>query len=172
MSATKWEHWFPDTYSVSHDGVKAFARAVRSPHVDYASAGILADDCPVPGTLLAAPLLQKLATIISQVIPECNLSMVVHAAQEFAYVRPLRIGDTVSIGTTLVSHIQKAGTDLLTFEMGAFVGGELAVSASALIVHSRADLGGDSAAMDAAADAIMMVGTGPFESNDYSSALR
>lgn len=168
----QWELWIPEAYEVSSETVRAYARAVRSPHVGFQSSGVIAADSPIPGTLLAAPMFQVCASIVSTAIPGCNLSQVMQAGQGFTYVRPVHIGDVLSFGARLASHLVKADTDLLTIELMAYAHGMAAVGAKVQLVHSRRDTGVDLAALGIAADRIMMDGTGPSESDAYSEALR
>lgn len=170
MSAARPDDWdirFDDAYEVGSETVRAFARAVRDPHIPYGARGILAADTPVPVTLLAAPLFDAAALLVSRAIPNCNLSRIVHAAQQFTAHRPLRIGDRLSFGARLASHVVKANTDIIVIEVTAYVAGEPHVSGVITLAHSA--VGGPEVDLDEVADNVMLTGTGPSESDAYTA---
>ncbi|NMD56999.1 MULTISPECIES: MaoC family dehydratase N-terminal domain-containing protein [Tsukamurella] len=168
--ADGWDLWFHDAYEVSSEAVRAFARATRDPHIAYAGRGILAPDCPVPITLLAAPMFDAAAALVSRAIPNCNLSRIVHAAQQFTALDALRIGQRISIGARLSSHVVKAGTDIITIDTTAYADDAPRLAAVLTIAHS--DSAGPAVDLDSVADHIMLTGTGPSDSNAYTSSAR
>lgn len=162
-----WDIWYPDAYEISAEGVRGFARAVRDPHVPFGARGILATDTPVPITLLAGPMFDAAAILVSRAIPNCNLSRIVHAAQQFTTVRPLRIGQRISFGARLTSHIVKANTDVIAIEVTAYADDTAHLAALITIAHSAT--AGPGVDLDAVADQIMLTGTGPSDSDAYTA---
>lgn len=167
--ADEWEIWFPDAYEIGSESVRSFARATRNWHVPYAASRVVPTDTAVPSTMLGAPLLQAASALVGKAIPGCNLSAILHAGQTFHYLRPLHIGDVVSVGTRLGSHIVKAETDLITVDCMVYVNDEPCVAAEIFIAHSQRETGVDLAAADKLADEIMMTGTGPSRSDEYAA---
>ncbi len=167
--ADEWELWFPEAYEIGAESVRSFARASRSWDVPYAASRILPDDVTVPATMLGAPMLQAASAVVGRAIPGCNLSAVMHAGQSFRYLRPLRVGDVLSLGVRLTSHIVKAETDMLVIECMAYVGDAPSVDAEIFLVHSQRETGIDLAAADRLADQVMMTGTGPSSSDAYAA---
>ncbi|GAB3130974.1 hypothetical protein GCM10027289_16460 [Tsukamurella serpentis] len=167
----EWELWFPDAYEVGAESVRSFARAIRSEHVPYAVSRVLPADVGVPSTMLGGPLLQAASAVVGKAIPGCNLAAVLHAGQRFDYLRPLRVGDVISIGVRLASHIEKADTDLLVVESMVYVGGEPTIGSEILLVHSQRETGIDLEAVDRLADEVMMTGTGPSRSDEYAARV-
>lgn len=163
-----WDLWFPDAYEISSETVRAFARATRDPHIAYAERGILDPDSPVPITLLAAPMFDAASALVSRAIPNCNLSRIVHAAQQFTALSALRIGQRISIGARLASHVVKAGTDIITIDTTAYADDTPRLAAVLTIAHSAT--AGPAVDLDAVADDIMLTGTGPSDSNAYTGS--
>ncbi len=167
-----WDAWYPDTCEISSEWVRGFARAIRCSFVPYEERRILPPDTPVPVTILGAPMLDAAAMVVSTAIPDCNLSRIVHAAQHFTIDDTIRIGDRFSFGARLVTHLVKAGTDILTIEIGAYAEGRRKVLATVTIAHGGGGREGiDPAAIDGVADAIMLTGTGPSDSDAYSGVV-
>ncbi|WP_041944246.1 FAS1-like dehydratase domain-containing protein [Tsukamurella paurometabola] len=167
--ADEWEIWFPDAYEIGSESVRSFARATRNWHVPYAASRVVPADSAVPATMLGAPLLQAASALVGKAIPGCNLSAILHAGQTFHYLRALQIGDIVSVGTRLGSHIVKADTDLITVDCMVYVADEPCVSAEIFIAHSQRETGIDLEAADRLADEVMMTGTGPSNSDEYAA---
>ncbi|CAM4084300.1 MaoC family dehydratase N-terminal domain-containing protein [Tsukamurella strandjordii] len=164
-----WDLWFPDAYEISSETVRAFARATRDPYIAYAGRGILDQDSPVPITLLAAPMFDAASALVSRAIPNCNLSRIVHTAQQFTAVSTLRIGQRISLGARLSSHVVKAGTNIITIDTTAYADDTAQLAAVLTIAHSAT--AGPAVDLDAVADAIMLTGTGPSDSNSYTESL-
>ncbi len=167
--ADEWELWFPDAYEIGAETVRSFARATRSWDIPYAVSRRLPDDVAVPPTMLGAPMLQAASAVVGKAIPGCNLSAIMHAGQTFRYLRPLHVGDVLSLGVRLTSHTVKAETDLIVVECMAYAGEEPSLDAEIFIVHSQRETGIDLEAADRLADEVMMSGTGPSSSDDYAA---
>ncbi|WP_019201221.1 MaoC family dehydratase N-terminal domain-containing protein [Tsukamurella sp. 1534] len=167
--ADEWDIWFPDAYEIGSESVRSFARATRSWHVPYAASRVIPADTAVPATLLGAPLLQAASALVGKALPGCNLSAILHAGQSYTYLRPLHIGEVLSVGARLSSHIVKADTDLITVASTVYVGSEPVLGAETLIVHSQRETGIDLEAADRLADELMMTGTGPSSSDAYAA---
>lgn len=167
--ADEWELWFPDAYEIGAETVRSFARATRSWDVPYAVSRRLPADVAVPPTMLGAPMLQAASAVVGKAIPGCNLSAIMHAGQTFRYLRPLHVGDVLSLGVRLTSHTVKAETDLIVVECMAYAGEEPSLDAEIFIVHSQRETGIDLEAADRLADEVMMTGTGPSNSDAYAA---
>lgn len=167
--ADEWELWFPDAYEIGAESVRSFARATRTWHVPYAVSRVLPADTVVPATMLGAALLQAASAVVGKAIPGCNLAAILHAGQSYQYLRPLHIGDVLSVGVRLSSHIVKAETDLLTIDCMVYAGGVPSLGAEIFIAHSQRDTGIDFEAADRLADEVMMAGTGPSSSDAYAA---
>lgn len=164
----EWEIWFDDAYEIGAEAVRGFARAVRDPHVSFGARGILPADTSVPATLLAAPMFDAASALVSRAIPHCNLSRIVHAAQQFTVLSPLRIGQRVGFGARLASHVVKAGVDILVIDVTAYADGRPHLAAVITLAHSGS--AAPEVDLDAMADRIMLTGTGPSESDAYTAA--
>lgn len=162
-----WEIWHGDAYEVSSEVVRGFSRAVRDSSVPYGVRGILPADTPIPITLLAAPMFDAASALVSRAIPNCNLSRIVHAAQQFTALAPLRIGQRISFGARLVSHVIKANTDIIVIDVTAYAEGVPHLAAVITLAHSAT--GGPEVDFDAVADLIMLTGTGPSDSDAYTA---
>lgn len=169
--ADEWELWFPDAYEIGAESVRSFARATRNWHVPYAASRVLPRDTAVPATMLGAPLLQAASAVVGKAIPGCNLSAILHVGQSYQYLRPLHIGDVLSVGVRLNSHIVKADVDLVVVECLVYADGEPSLGAEIFIAHSRRETGIDLAAADRLADEVMMTGTGPSSSDAYAATV-
>lgn len=167
--ADEWELWFPEAYEIGAESVRSFARATRDWSVPYAASRVLPPDVAVPPTMLAAPILQGASALVGKAIPGCNLSAILHAGQSFGYLRPLHVGDVLSVGLRLKSHIVKAETDLVMVDAMVYVGETPALSAEVYIVHSQRETGIDLEEADRLADEVMMTGTGPSNSDAYAA---
>lgn len=166
---SSWDIWYPDAYEVSSESVRAFGRATRNPHIPYGERGILPADTAVPFTLLAAPMFDAAAALVSQSIPNCNLSRIVHAAQQFTPTGQLRISQRISFGARLTSHVVKAGTDIITIDVAAFASPSDTPLLACIITIAHSSTAGPAVDFDAIADNIMLTGTGPSDSNAYSA---
>ncbi|MCA0158453.1 MaoC family dehydratase N-terminal domain-containing protein [Tsukamurella sp. M9C] len=167
--ADEWELWFPDAYEIGAETVRSFARATRSWDVPYAVSRRLPDDVAVPATMLGAPMLQAASGVVGKAIPGCNLSAILHAGQAFTYLRPLHVGDVLSLGVRLTSHVVKAETDLIVVECMVYAGDEPSLGGEIFLVHSQRETGIDLEAADRLADEVMMTGTGPSNSDAYAA---
>jgi acyl dehydratase len=106
-----------ETYLVGREKIREFATAIgeTSPAChDVAAARALGHpDLLAPATFAMVVTRDSQAAVFFD--PELGLdwSRVVHGDQGFAYVRPLRAGDEVSVTTTIESIKSLAGNDVL-----------------------------------------------------------
>lgn len=169
--ADEWELWVSDAYEIGAESVRSFGRATRCWHVPYAVSRVIPADTAVPSMMLGAALLQAASAVVGKAIPGCNLSAILHAGQSYKYLRPLQIGDVLSVGVRLASHTVKAETDMLIIDAMVYADGEPAMSAEIFIVHSQRETGIDLEAADRLADEVMMTGTGPSSSDEYAANI-
>ncbi|KXP12336.1 hypothetical protein AXK57_18700 [Tsukamurella pulmonis] len=167
--ADDWELWFPNAYEIGAESVRSFARATRNWHVPYATSRQIPADVAVPATMLGAPMLQAASAVVGKAIPGCNLAAIMHAGQSFSYLHPLHVGDVLSLGVRLVSHIVKAETDLIVVECMVYANERPCLGGEIFLVHSQRETGIDFEAADRLADEVMMTGTGPSNSDAYAA---
>ncbi len=70
----------------------------------------------VPPTFVTAAEFQVIPTVVSDPRVGVDFSRVVHGSQEYAYARPLREGETLTLRARLASIRSKGGSDFLTIE--------------------------------------------------------
>jgi len=70
----------------------------------------------VPPTFVTAAEFQVIPLVIADPRVGVDFSRVVHGSQEYAYERPLREGETLTLRARLASIRSKGGSDFLTIE--------------------------------------------------------
>ncbi|WP_405586196.1 MaoC family dehydratase N-terminal domain-containing protein [Streptomyces sp. NBC_01190] len=110
---------YPPTapYEVGREKIREFAEAVGDPHPVYtdpdAAKAYGHSDVIAPPTFAFAITYRAAGEVIED--PELGLdySRVVHGDQRFAYTRPLRAGDRVTVTSTIETVKSLAGNDIL-----------------------------------------------------------
>ena len=97
---------YPDLrFTVDPDRVAAFAR-------------VAGHDVPgVPPTFLTAAEFAVIPLIVGDPRLALDFTRVVHGTQEYAYERPLRVGETLVVSPSIESVRVRAGTGFLTIRM-------------------------------------------------------
>lgn len=149
--------WLDDCYAVDSEGVRSYGRATRSPHVPYATSRKVPLDTPVPPLIVADPVFKVAARLMSETVDDFNLSRVLHVSQSVRQVKPLRIGDVVSLGARISDRITKAGIDLFEVDCVVTVDGEVRVETSSTAAYA-ADADIPVAEIDAASANTLMHG--------------
>lgn len=157
MTRSDYTLWLDDCYAVDSEGVRAYARATRSPHVPYAASRVIPRDTPVPPLIVADPVFKVAAKLLAGVIDEFNISRVLHVAQTVRQVVPLRIGDVVSLGGRITDRITKAGIDLFEVDCVVVAADGVRIETSSTVAYAAdADIPVD--LIDAASEGVLMHG--------------
>lgn len=115
-------HEFPSTtFELSSDWVTAYVAAVHDKSARNLGAGA------VPPMAVAALSVRALLERAS--LPPGSI----HAAQELAFHRPARTGDTVSLQARILSRGERAGWVLMGVSLEATIAGEPVMSGRATI---------------------------------------
>ena len=124
-----------ETYQVGREKIREFAEAIGDTNPAYAG-----DDAVAPPTfafVLSAPALDLLLAD-----PDLGLRLdrIVHGAQKFNYVRPIKAGDEVG-ATATITTVRKAGdVEVIMYETAlTTVDGEPIATSTSTISHNRAD---------------------------------
>ncbi len=119
----------PVTFVVAPEHVRAFAAAI----------GERATAVP-PTFVTAAELRAGLAQVVGDAELGLDLSRVVHAEQEYEWIRSVRVGETLHVRSTIESIRGKGGHELLVLrtEMRDDADEIVVLSRSTLLVRSAA----------------------------------
>ncbi|WP_030903959.1 MaoC family dehydratase N-terminal domain-containing protein [Streptomyces sp. NRRL F-5126] len=110
---------FPPTapYEVGREKIREFAEAIgetAAVHTDPEAAKALGHpDVIAPPTFVFTITYRAAGEVIAD--PELGLdfSRVVHGSQKFAYVRPVRAGDRLTVTSTIEAATTRAGSDFV-----------------------------------------------------------
>ena len=110
---------YPPTaaYEVGREKIREFAEAIGDPNPAYtdpeAAKALGHSDVIAPPTFAFAITFQAAGAVIRD--PELGLdySRVVHGDQKFAYTRPVRAGDRLTVASTIEAIRSVAGNDIL-----------------------------------------------------------
>jgi len=139
---------YPPTapYEVGREKIREFAEAVGDPnpvYTDPAAAGALGHpDVIAPPTFAFAITYKAAGAVVSD--PELGLdySRVVHGDQRFAYTRPVRAGDRLSVTSTIETIKSLAGNDVIDIRGEVHdAAGEHVVTAWTKLVARAAEAG-------------------------------
>lgn len=107
-------------YEVGREKIREFSQAVGDRHPAYtdrdAAAALGRPDVIAPPTF---PIVLSMQAESSAVLdPELgfDFSRVVHREQKFAYTRPVRAGDVLTVSVTITAADTIGGNDLVTFQ--------------------------------------------------------
>jgi len=119
----------PVRFRVDADHVARFAKAVGD------------DGSFVPPTFITAP---EIAAGLAQAVADAELGLdfrrVVHGDQEYAWTRPVRVGETLEVRSTIESIRAKGGHEFLTLRTLLLDedGAEVVTARSSLVVRGVA----------------------------------
>ncbi|WP_340558926.1 MaoC family dehydratase N-terminal domain-containing protein [Streptomyces sp. GSL17-111] len=110
---------YPPTapYEVGREKIREFAEAIGDAHPAYtdpeAAKALGHEDVIAPPTFVFSITYRAAAEVVQD--PELGLdySRVVHGDQRFAYVRPVRAGDRLTVTSTVEAIRSMAGNDIL-----------------------------------------------------------
>ncbi|GAA0430404.1 MaoC family dehydratase N-terminal domain-containing protein [Streptomyces luteireticuli] len=105
-------------YEVGREKIREFAEAVgdtNAAYTDPAAAQALGyPDVIAPPTFVFAVTFKAAGEVIQDPQLGLDYSRVVHGDQRFAYTRPVRAGDRLTVTSTIEAIKSMAGNDLLT----------------------------------------------------------
>jgi acyl dehydratase len=135
-----------DPYEVGREKIREFAAAVGDTNPAYtdpeAAKALGHPDVIAPPTFVFAVSFKAASRVIHD--PELGLdySRVVHGDQKFAYRRPVRAGDRLTVTTTIDAIKSLAGNDILDIRGDVYdETGELVVTAWTKLVARAAEEG-------------------------------
>ncbi|AXK32140.1 MaoC family dehydratase [Streptomyces armeniacus] len=137
---------YPPTrpYEVGREKIREFAEAIGDPHPAYtdpaAAEKLGHPDVIAPPTFVFSITYRAAGVVIEDPQLGLDFSRVVHGAQQFAYVRPVRAGDRLAVTSTIESINSLAGHDVLEIRGDVHdETGELVVTARTKLVARGAD---------------------------------
>jgi acyl dehydratase len=110
---------YPPTspYEVGREKIREFAEAIGDPHPAYTDRSAAAElghpDVIAPPTFVFAVTFRAARQVVEDPKLGLDYSRVVHGDQRFAYNRPVRAGDRLSVVSTIESVKSMAGNDVL-----------------------------------------------------------
>lgn len=99
-------------------------------------ASLFGDPAPIPPTLVTAAEFSVIPTIVGDPDLDLDFARVVHGSQEYEYVRPLEVGERLTVRSRLASIRQRAAVGFLTIET-ELIGedGSVAVIARSMLIE-------------------------------------
>ncbi|MFJ4687339.1 MaoC family dehydratase N-terminal domain-containing protein [Streptomyces sp. NPDC091377] len=110
---------YPPTapYEVGREKIREFAEAVGDPNPAYtdpeAAKALGHPDVIAPPTFVFTITFRAAGEVIQDPLLGLDYSRVVHGDQKFAYVRPVRAGDRLTVTSTIEAIKSMAGNDIL-----------------------------------------------------------
>jgi acyl dehydratase len=123
-------HVYPPSqpYSVTAEKISAFVKALGDTNPAYA------DGTVAPPTFSIVVTMNAMDTAFHDPALRLDYSRLVHSDQKFEYLRPIRVGDELTVRAS-VEEIKPLGTnEIATFKTDVFSGGELVVTGWSKIV--------------------------------------
>ncbi|EGJ75342.1 hypothetical protein STTU_2553 [Streptomyces sp. Tu6071] len=106
-----------DSYEVGREKIREFARAIGDENPAYtdpeAARKLGHEDVIAPPTFVFAVTYGAAAQVVQDPALGLDYSRVVHGDQKFAYVRPVRAGDVLSVTSTIDTIKSLAGNDII-----------------------------------------------------------
>ena len=146
---------YPDHYEVEREKIREFAAAVKATdapfHDDDAAVGL-----GFPG-LLAPPTFASMLGYLAQtgMFDAAGIALtdaqIVQVDQEFKYLRPIHVGDSLYADVTVQSIRHAHGTDLIVLKTVITVGDGAAVQETYTTLAGRSEENGESGFSDGTA---------------------
>ncbi|MEU0969409.1 MaoC family dehydratase N-terminal domain-containing protein [Streptomyces sp. NPDC005917] len=137
---------YPPTepYEVGREKIREFAEAVGDPNPVYtdpeAAKALGYSDVIAPPTFVFSITFRAAGQVVEDPQLGLDYSRVVHGDQKFAYRRPVRAGDRLSVTSTIEAVKSLAGNDVIDIRGDVHdEAGELVVSALTKLVARAAD---------------------------------
>jgi acyl dehydratase len=106
-----------DPYEVGREKIREFAESIGDPHPAYTDAeaakALGYSDVIAPPTFVFAITFKAAGQVIEDPQLGLDYSRVVHGDQKFAYTRPVRSGDRLSVTSTIEAIKTMAGNDII-----------------------------------------------------------
>ncbi|WP_432143866.1 FAS1-like dehydratase domain-containing protein [Streptomyces sp. bgisy084] len=106
-----------DPYEVGREKIREFAEAIGDPNPVYTDAeaakALGYSDVIAPPTFVFAITFKAAGQVIEDPQLGLDYSRVVHGDQKFAYTRPVRSGDRLSVTSTIEAVKTMAGNDII-----------------------------------------------------------
>ncbi len=121
-----------EPYLVGREKIREFADAIGDPNPAYRG-----DDAIAPPTF-AFPLAGRaMESLLADPELGLRLDRIVHGAQKFSYVRPIRAGDEIAATATITMVRRAAGVDVIGYETELTTpDGELVATSSSTLSHA------------------------------------
>jgi acyl dehydratase len=119
----------------------AISFTVDAEHVRRFAAAVGDAPDPVPPTFVtAAEIVSGLDRAVADPDLDLDFARVVHGEQEFEWFRPMRVGETLTVSTSIESVRTKGGHGFLTLrtEVLDAAGGTVVIARSAMIERGNA----------------------------------
>ncbi|MDA2809371.1 MaoC family dehydratase N-terminal domain-containing protein [Nocardiopsis sp. RSe5-2] len=104
-------------YEVGREKIREFARAIGDPHPAYTDPEEARrrghPDVVAPPTFVFAVAFEAAGAVIHDPDLGLDYSRVVHGGQRFAYTRPVRAGDVLTVTSTIETAGTARGNDIL-----------------------------------------------------------
>jgi len=123
-------HVYPPSkpYLVTSEKISAFVKALSDTNPAYADGTVAPPTFPIVVTMNA------MDTAFHDPALQLDYSRLVHSDQKFEYLRPIRVGDELTVAAS-VEEIKPLGTnEIATFKTDVFSGDELVVTGWSKIV--------------------------------------
>ncbi|WP_052849195.1 MaoC family dehydratase N-terminal domain-containing protein [Streptomyces avicenniae] len=110
---------YPPTepYEVGREKIREFAVAIGDTHLAYtdpeAAKALGHPDVIAPPTFVFALSFEAAQTVVQDPALGLDYSRVVHGDQKFAYTRPVRAGDRLTVTSTIDSIASRAGNEMI-----------------------------------------------------------
>ena len=122
-----------EPYQVGRDKIREFAEAIGDPNPAYRG-----NDPIAPPTFAFVLSARALDLLLADPDLGLRLDRIVHGAQKFNYVRPIKAGDEVT-ATATITTVRKAGdVEVIMYEtVLSTVDGEHLATSTATVSHNR-----------------------------------
>ena len=127
-------HVYPPSkpYLVTSENISAFVKALGDTNPAYADGTVAPPTFPIVVTMNA------MDTAFHDPALQLDYSRLVHSDQKFEYLRPIRVGDELTVAAS-VEEIKPLGTnEIATFKTDVFSGDELVVTGYPKILERTA----------------------------------
>ncbi|MFE0375443.1 MaoC family dehydratase N-terminal domain-containing protein [Streptomyces inhibens] len=133
-----------DSYEVGREKIREFAEAIGDTNAAYTDAeaakALGHSDVIAPPTFVFAITFKAAGQVIEDPQLGLDYSRVVHGDQKFAYTRPVRAGDRLSVTSTIEAVKTMAGNDIIDIRGEVHdEAGEHVVTAFTKLVSRRAE---------------------------------
>ncbi|HEU4947038.1 MAG TPA: MaoC family dehydratase N-terminal domain-containing protein [Kribbella sp.] len=123
-----------DPYQVGREKIREFAEAIGDPNPAYRGMAAIA-----PPTFAFVVSSRALDLLLADPDLDLRLDRIVHGAQKFSYVRPIKAGDELTATATITAVRSAGDVEVIMYEtVLATVEGEPVATSTATVSHNRA----------------------------------